>query len=204
MTSKRPVQARSQKRVELIFAAAAEEVVRSGAGGFSMNAVAKRTNISPGSLYQFFPSREHLIASLYERYIEGLRSIASQVSSSISNRDTLTASEIVGAFLGPCLAFYRANPAYVELHHAVNRPYAPNLPEAKLDREILDVLSDAFQRLAPGTNAPLSLLATLTLEAAHAILSLCASKSAKEAKLVCDEAETMLATYIDARLRAGS
>lgn len=199
--SKRPVQVRSQRRVELILEAAADEIVRSGAGGFSMNAVAKRTKISPGSLYQFFPSREDLIASLYERYIEGLQSLASKAASCIANQDSLTASQVVGAFLRPCLIFYQSNPAYVELHHAVNRPYAPNLREAKLDSEILAVLSDAFRRLAPNPDAPLHLLATLTLETAHAILSLCALKSAKEAKLLCDEAEVMLATYIDARLR---
>jgi AcrR family transcriptional regulator len=204
MPANRPVQARSRLRVERILEAAAEEIIRSGAGGFSMNAVAKRTKISPGSLYQFFPSREALIAALYERYIEGLRSIASQAASTLSKQCALTVSEIVRAFLVPSLAFYRAHPAYAELHHALNRPYAPDLRETELDNGIVAALSDAFKRLAPETEPSLLLLlATVTLEAAHAILSLCASKPAEEAQALSGELEVMLETYVQVRLKVG-
>lgn len=197
----RPVQARSRKRVEHILEAAADEIVRSGAGGFSMNAVAKRTKISPGSLYQFFPSREALIKALYERYLEGLRSLAADAASALSEHPALTVGGIIRAFVAPGLTYYRAHPAYAELHHALNRPYAPDLREAELDNGVVAVLSDAFRRLEPTTEpSKLLRLATVTLETGHAILALCAAKPADEAEALSEELETMLESYVRVRL----
>ncbi|MFC6978173.1 TetR/AcrR family transcriptional regulator [Microbulbifer taiwanensis] len=60
-----PSQARSRARVERILAAARELLGEHGLVGLTMDAVARRADIPIGSLYQFFPDRNALIARLF-------------------------------------------------------------------------------------------------------------------------------------------
>ena len=64
---KTPRQPRSARMVEAIVEAAARILETRGLAGFNTNAVAERAGVSVGSLYQYFPSKEALIAALSNR-----------------------------------------------------------------------------------------------------------------------------------------
>lgn len=64
---KEPSQPRSARMVEAIVEAAARILETRGLAGFNTNAVAERAGVSVGSLYQYFPSKEALIAALSGR-----------------------------------------------------------------------------------------------------------------------------------------
>ena len=67
---KRPRQARSQATVAAIVTAAARILVAKGYEGFTTNAVAEKAGVSVGSLYQYFPNKEALLAELMRRHVE--------------------------------------------------------------------------------------------------------------------------------------
>ena len=64
---KKPRQERSKATVELILEAAAHILVSSGYDGTTTKHVAERAGVSIGSFYQYFPSKESLVAMLIER-----------------------------------------------------------------------------------------------------------------------------------------
>src|ERR1700753_1263227 len=64
---KTPRQQRSTETVNVILEAAARILERRGLDGFTTNAVAERAGVSIGSLYQYFPSKEALTATLIGR-----------------------------------------------------------------------------------------------------------------------------------------
>ncbi|EPX56222.1 Transcriptional regulator, TetR family [Cystobacter fuscus DSM 2262] len=64
---KRPRQERAKATVEVILEAAAHVLVSSGYEGTTTKQVAERAGVSIGSLYQYFPSKEALVAMLVER-----------------------------------------------------------------------------------------------------------------------------------------
>src|SRR5260221_6217169 len=64
---KAPSQPRSARMVETIVEAAARILETRGLAGFNTNAVAERAGVSVGSLYQYFPSKEALVAALSNR-----------------------------------------------------------------------------------------------------------------------------------------
>lgn len=66
---KSPTQARSQKTVEEILEATARILQKEGVLELSTNKVARVAGVSIGSLYQFFPNKESLLAALVERKI---------------------------------------------------------------------------------------------------------------------------------------
>lgn len=67
---KRPRQARSKATVDTILAATAKVLVRHGFDGLTTNAVAVAAGVSIGSLYQYFPNKEALVAALIEHHVE--------------------------------------------------------------------------------------------------------------------------------------
>ena len=66
---KRPTQTRSQATVDAMLEAAARILVRDGYGTFTTNRVAAAAGVSVGSLYQYFPNKEALLAELKARHI---------------------------------------------------------------------------------------------------------------------------------------
>ncbi|QUD87426.1 TetR/AcrR family transcriptional regulator [Phenylobacterium montanum] len=69
---KTPAQGRSRAMVETIVEAAARVLEEAGAAGFNTNAVAARAGVSVGSLYQYFPGKQALVAELSRRGAETL------------------------------------------------------------------------------------------------------------------------------------
>jgi AcrR family transcriptional regulator len=69
---KRPRQERSRATVDTILAATARVLVKRGYDDLTTNAVAAAAGVSIGSLYQYFPNKNALVAALIERHIEDM------------------------------------------------------------------------------------------------------------------------------------
>ena len=67
MPKKLPSQDRSRELVDAIVEAARRVLATRGWKRFSMQAVAQTAGVSPGSLYQYFPNKDALVAELIER-----------------------------------------------------------------------------------------------------------------------------------------
>jgi AcrR family transcriptional regulator len=72
---KKPRQQRSQDTVECILDATARVLCSTGYDRASTNRVAMAAGVSVGSLYQYFPSKEALVAALVERHVEQMTSL---------------------------------------------------------------------------------------------------------------------------------
>ena len=72
---KLPRQSRSQATVDAILIATARVLVRDGYDRASTNRVALAAGVSVGSLYQYFPSKEALVASLIERHTDEMAEV---------------------------------------------------------------------------------------------------------------------------------
>jgi AcrR family transcriptional regulator len=66
---KKPRQQRSQATVDAILDATARVLCTTGYDRASTNRVALAAGVSVGSLYQYFPSKEALVAALVERHV---------------------------------------------------------------------------------------------------------------------------------------
>ncbi|MDQ3367526.1 MAG: TetR/AcrR family transcriptional regulator [Myxococcota bacterium] len=67
---KRPRQDRSKATVDTLLAATARVLVKQGFDGLTTNAVAEAAGVSIGSLYQYYPNKEALVAALIEQHID--------------------------------------------------------------------------------------------------------------------------------------
>ena len=111
---KRPVQARSQATVDAIVEAAARVLVRGGYDAFTTNAVAARAGVSVGSLYQYFPNKEALLAELTARHVAALDRSFEAVVARIGDAPI---AELVPALIEANVAVHLVEP---ELHRVLS------------------------------------------------------------------------------------
>ena len=78
---RRPRQARAQATVEAIIKATAQVLVEEGYDRASTNRIALAAGVSIGSLYQYFPSKEALVAALVEEHLQKMSGALSAVLS---------------------------------------------------------------------------------------------------------------------------
>jgi AcrR family transcriptional regulator len=69
---KNPRQERSQATVEALLVATARILVKEGYDRASTNRIAEAAGVSVGSLYQYFPSKEALVAALIDDHMSGM------------------------------------------------------------------------------------------------------------------------------------
>ncbi|MGJ7514540.1 TetR/AcrR family transcriptional regulator [Pseudomonas baetica] len=75
-TRRNPTQQRSRERQERILCVATQLIATKGSDQLKMSEIAERSEISIGSLYQYFPDKSSVIRTLAERYnVESRRCI---------------------------------------------------------------------------------------------------------------------------------
>jgi AcrR family transcriptional regulator len=88
---KQPRQSRSQATVDAILQAATYILMRDGWAGFTTNHVAERAGVNIASLYQYFPSKEAIVAALQVEHTEKLHARIPQVSAALEAEPGLRA-----------------------------------------------------------------------------------------------------------------
>jgi len=76
---KHPTQARAKETVEAIIGAASQILIQHGYEQTTTARIATRAGVSVGSLYQYFPNKEAIVAALIERHADELVSIVRSI-----------------------------------------------------------------------------------------------------------------------------
>ena len=88
---KRPRQARATATVAAVVEAAARILEAEGLGGFNTNAVAAKAGVSIGSLYQYFPGKDAILAALIRREAEAFDAALTQAVAATNELGTPSA-----------------------------------------------------------------------------------------------------------------
>jgi AcrR family transcriptional regulator len=119
-TRTRRRQARGERRMAALLDAAAEVFAEAGYSAATTNAIAARAGVSPGSLYQYFRSKEDIAEALAARYIALLADEQDRVLT--TDLLGLPIEEVVDRVIDPLVAFSVRHPAH---HVLLMGPDAP-------------------------------------------------------------------------------
>ena len=103
-----PRQDRSRAKVNSILAAAADICAGRGIDALTTNAVAARAGVSIGSLYQYFPGKEALLAALIRSERAGLLQAVEQIVSTDASRSL---AELSDALIDLTISHHLERPA---------------------------------------------------------------------------------------------
>jgi AcrR family transcriptional regulator len=125
---KAPTQARSQATVEAILQATERVLVKDGYDRLSTNRVAAAAGVSVGSLYQYFPGKEALLAALANRHREHMMELfLERMGEFIDAPPERAAREIVRAL-------FEADARQRELHHVLHE----QVPRIRQLKQLMD------------------------------------------------------------------
>ena len=163
---KQPRQARSRATVDTLLEATAQVLTTHGYRRATTGRIAERAGVSIGSLYQYFPNRDALVAALVERHCDR---IIARMQAALDGADDLEAG---------VLALIRAGQDTQRIDPALHKVLVEQIPRVGRFEEVMDThrrlaaLIEVFlqrysARLAPDrTPALAATLVESTLEAA--------------------------------------
>ena len=137
---KMPAQARSRATVDAIIQAATYILTKVGWEGLTTNAIAERAGVNIGSLYQFFPNKEAVIAELQRRHAAATRTDLLKALDILPNQPSLR--DALTLIVEMIVAEHRVAPA---LHKAIHEELPSTVRQMEdnndqLQRQFADVL----------------------------------------------------------------
>ena len=197
---RRPRQLRGQARVELLLEAAAAVIAESGLEAATAEAIALRARTAKGSLYQFFPNRDAVLAALALRYADEMRHIHEKAFP-IDPRG-LALERLIDRIIKPLAAFHDRNPAFRRVFATVEGPLndthgAP----ARLRAQLFDSFVDRLDVLFASRNPRLSTrdrrrAALVSASVGQAVLARRSRAVAVEKKPLLDDLRRLLVAYL--------
>jgi AcrR family transcriptional regulator len=123
---KRPTQERAKATVDAILRATAHILVSEGFSGCSTNAVARKAGVSIGSLYQYFASKEALVAALAREHAENGQALLLEMVGRAALDGPMTLEAQVRRYIE---AMVRLHTEDAELHRVLMQ-HVPSIPAA--------------------------------------------------------------------------
>jgi AcrR family transcriptional regulator len=195
-TASRKRQARGERRIGEILAAAARVLAAQGYEKTTTNAIASEAGISPGSLYQYFRNKDEIAAELARTYAAGLRA-AHEAAFDVADVAHLTPGEAIDRVIDPILAYNLANPGFKALHARPDMPpglAAATRPihEALLGR-VIGLLKTRFPERS---SVELNLAAQLMIQVFQAAMPSITTADAEDQPVIITEVKRMLSAYV--------
>lgn len=113
---KSPVQSRSTATIDALQAAAIQVLARYGLSGTTTTRIAERAGTSIGSLYQYYPNRDALIAAVLERH---LTAMADAIEEACRQQEGMRVAEMASALVSAFLAVKLSDPVQAKALYAV-------------------------------------------------------------------------------------
>jgi AcrR family transcriptional regulator len=158
---KQPIQARSRQTVAAILQATAQVLMTNGYDGTTTNLVAEKAGVSIGSLYEYFPNKESLVAALASVHIAELMA---RVDAVLNMPIDETLRAVVAALIRAGLDAHRIDPAL----HKVLVEQVPRIGTLAASLDISSVLQRKIEgdlrRRAPRLPAARVRMIALVLE----------------------------------------
>jgi AcrR family transcriptional regulator len=192
-----PQQDRSARRLAGFLQAAAELFAAVGYDATTMQAIADRSNSSIGALYNYFPDKESVAATLRQQYAEELQTRLKSVAVESNN---LSAVRFAESFIGCITDFVQDRPAWLNL------PAAPvSFRRDQAARKALrSTIADAFRTKNPFLSPERALLAAnVAVQIVKGMTALCRESEAKSRDLVAAEFRKVLTSYLQGVLSEG-
>lgn len=191
---KKPRQARSRATVDALLQATADILVRDGYAKLTTNRIADRAGVNIASLYQFFPSKDALIAELRRRHVEDQRrAIAERYEGFEKKGVEATIREIVSMGIA-------AHSVAPRLHHVLTEQLPK--PRERAWNEEDPAMAERLRKDIAKTDVPDPDLALWILDtAAHAVIhrAVVERPDLLENTALTDELVTLLLRYLKRR-----
>lgn len=132
---KMPQQDRSRETVDALLEATSHVLIKEGYDKTSTNKIALKAGVSIGSLYQYFPNKESLVAELLERHYNEMSDLCREAMARFENAPLST---MIRETVKAMVALHAVNPKL----HQVLQEQVPRVGKLKKLDELHSVVRD--------------------------------------------------------------
>ncbi|MFF7972661.1 TetR family transcriptional regulator [Streptomyces sp. NPDC007905] len=143
-------QARGERRIAQLLAAAAQVFCTTGYTAASTNAIAREAGVSPGTLYQFFPNKEAIAIELGDRLMHEMRETYGEALAPVDPATPL--QEAIGAAVDRFIAFNTEHPVFFALMHGPDIPGGITEAHDQLHATLIARIEALLASLLPETS----------------------------------------------------
>jgi AcrR family transcriptional regulator len=160
---KSPSQERSRRMVDLILDGAARVLSERGYRGLTTNLVAAVAGVSVGSIYQYFPDKDAVIAALHARHSKQMHEVVIAV---LAKNRCSGLAENIGAITRALVAAHLVD---LQLHRALARiePQGDSNEGSEIQQQVLALLERFSAQIS---HADLRFASWFTLCTVHALV----------------------------------
>jgi AcrR family transcriptional regulator len=192
-----PQQQRSARRLAGFLETAAQLFAKVGFEAATMQAIADRSGSSIGALYNYFPDKQSVGATLLATYSEKLRA---SLESLMAESEKLSVAQFAGSFIDRIARFAHERPAWLNLH-AASTHYRRD-PAAR--RALRSTVANMFRTKNPSLSSERALLAAnVALQIVKAMRTLYSESEVKARPLIEAEFRKVLTSYLEGVLSEG-
>lgn len=185
-----PQQDRSARRLAGFLQAAGELFAAVGYEATTMQAIADRSDSSIGALYNYFPDKESVAATLRHQYSEDLQS---RVKSLMVESNNLSPVRFAESFIDCITDFVQDRPAWLNL---VAVPISSHRAQSAR-KALRSTIADAFRSKNPSLSGERALLAAnVAVQIVKGMRTLWREVEPKSRELVAAEFRKVLTSYL--------
>ncbi|WP_071672509.1 TetR/AcrR family transcriptional regulator [Nioella nitratireducens] len=157
---KTPRQARAQATYAAVLQAAAHILTEQGRGALTTNRIAERAGVSIGSLYQYFPSKEAILADL----LRGMRrEMLADIEAAAAACGGLNLRALTEALIRASVRHHAQAPDLARVLEQVELELPGDPETARIEAQLRDLLAAALaDRGVPGPTVAAQDLAAIT------------------------------------------
>lgn len=191
--------------MDLLLDAAAEVIAEQGLQAATAEAIALRARTAKGSLYQFFPNRDAVVAALAMRFADELRAVHEKAFA--TDPHGLSVERLIDRIVKPLAAFHDRNPAFRRVFATVDAPPdSTGSAPVRLRAQLFDSFVDRLDLLFAARNPTLPARvrrrsATVCASIGQALLARRDRAAASEKKPILDDLRRVLAAYLTPMLQ---
>jgi AcrR family transcriptional regulator len=193
-----PRQVRGQRKVEHILRSAEALFAEVGFDQATTNAIAVRAGVSIGSLYQFFASKEAILAAMADRYLGQTRAV---VDKFLNPKEVVPLEPLLVGLMEMLVKLQEQRPYFLQcLCHSQPSPVLIPAVE-QLNEVVTNLLFQLLERSGRGTDAKtLRLRSRICVETLGALLPLAVRVRGRERAVVIREVVSVLTRYLEPTL----
>ncbi|WP_444922713.1 TetR/AcrR family transcriptional regulator [Microbulbifer sp. DLAB2-AF] len=193
-----PVQARARARARQILDVTGRLLEEVGLDDLTTILIARKLDISVGSLYHYFPNKHAILYAMGEQWLASISEAMAELAE--LDLEHMTLGSFIDEFVGRLLAVYREQRGLLPLAQAMwGIPELHELDKSH-DELVIGHLVDMFHRL--GFTCPpneMNRLGRLTLESCHALLLVMVNQAEVRAYRTREDLQRMLFTLLNLR-----
>lgn len=186
-----PQQERSTRRLAGFLQSAAELFAEVGYEAATMQAIADRGNSSIGALYNYFPDKESVAATLRLQYAKELQA---RLKALVAASAKWSAPQFAESFIDCIANFAKDRPAWLNLHAVA----IPANRRRSAQKELRSSVANAFRVRNPSLSPERALLAAnVTIQIVKGMKTLYLESEMKSRGLIEAEFRKVLSSYLE-------